>query len=222
MKDMAKRLSTAMLTALAIAHSKGDVLIGDDQRVALLGMAGRVSANTIYALQSDGLLRKTRDELGYELTIKGLSALGHAGVISPEEYTELRRKWDEWMDVAHAEALDMEQDRVANASAVEIFEEIAAENERAEHAGDVPEQLCPHGIDALRRCSICAEDTAASAPRALFIRRTRHGSETVKVERVHAGRVDYRVLDTRTGRVSAPYRMREKTFNANYAPVLSS
>lgn len=108
---MAKKLSIAKLTALAIAHIEGAVVIGDDQRIAKGGLAGRVSANTITALMDAGLLRPTRDGLARELTKEGLSALGYGGIISAEEYTETRRKWDEWMAVAHAEAVEMDERR---------------------------------------------------------------------------------------------------------------
>ena len=82
---MAKKLSTAMLTALAIAHSKGVVQIGDDQRAALLGMAGRVSANTIYALHALGSLRCTLDGLHYELTpiLEMFNTFNNANNINP-------------------------------------------------------------------------------------------------------------------------------------------
>lgn len=108
---MAKKLSTAMLTALSIAHSQGEVLVGDDQRVALLGMAGRVSSNTITALHSADLLRRTRDSLAYELTIDGLRALAYAGIISAEEYAETRAKRTARMDALHAEALELDERR---------------------------------------------------------------------------------------------------------------
>lgn len=54
-----------------------------------------------------------------------------------------------------------------------------------------------------------------------FARRTRRGTETVVVEREHDGRVDYRVLDPRTGRRSAPYSMRAAKFAQDYVKVPS-
>lgn len=208
---MAKKLSTAMLTALAIAHSQGEVLIGDDQRIALLGMAGRVSSNTITALREAGLLAYSRDMLSFELTKAGLSALGHAGVITPEQYTTARQAQRDAVDAAHTEALTL----------------------RGQYAG-TPARFNPEVIDELHAFALTMRaefeermrpvvtvpaEAAPVEPRKLFIRRTRRGSETVTVERVHAGRVDYRVLDTKSGRVSAPYRMRQATFEASYTRV---
>lgn len=54
-----------------------------------------------------------------------------------------------------------------------------------------------------------------------FARPTRRGVETVIVERQHGGRVDYRIIDPRTGRRSAIYRLRAAKFEREYVKVSS-
>lgn len=68
------------------------------------------------------------------------------------------------------------------------------------------------------RCGDLLAKPKFKAPQ-YFARRTRRGVETVVVEREHAGRVDYRVIDSTTGRRSAPYRMRSATFTREYVAV---
>lgn len=193
---MAAKLSTAMQTAILVARINGEVRPGDSQRTAQLGMAGKISSATLEALGARSLLGRTLNGAAWELTRKGYRALCEHGLISVEAYQIELHDWKEWMDVMHAEALEMDADLMAQAEAEEGYER---------------EVLGSFGEDAKQ----------LSQPRPLFVRHTRRGSERVVVERVHAGRVAYRVLDTTSGRVSAPYRMREKTFFDSYAPSAS-
>jgi hypothetical protein len=55
-----------------------------------------------------------------------------------------------------------------------------------------------------------------------FARKTRRGTETVVVEREHGGRVDYRIIDSYTGRRSpAKYSLKAHRFSSRYVKVPS-
>lgn len=227
---MAKKLSTAMLTALSIAHSQGEVLVGDDQRVALLGMAGRVSSNTITALHNAGLLRNVQDTLAFELTINGLSALGHAGVISAEEYTATRRKWDEWMDVAHAEALAMDRERHVLGTLGPV-EDVDSRDDQSRRDAETlfkqyegtPARFNPEVIDELHAFALKmdAKHEARTSPQPgdTYSRSLRHGAEVVRVDEVRAGNVWYRFAQGKVLGLSAPYSLRLDRFVERYSRV---
>ncbi len=72
--------------------------------------------------------------------------------------------------------------------------------------------------------NVTAESTkqdlsALSSGLEYYARATRHGVETVLFEESKRGRVKYRVVNPKTGDVSAPYGMREKTFRRDYTLV---
>lgn len=112
---------------------------------------------------------------------------------------------------------------LAEATGLDVAEVGVATSERELGPIEESDGRCPYGsIHEIETCFPCGTEDADGnqiSARPLFVRHTRRGSETVAVERVHAGRVDYRILDTKTQRVSAPYRMRERTFFDNYAPA---
>lgn len=161
---MAKKLSTAMQTALMIAYQNGQVRKGDAQRQAELGLAGQVATGTLVALLDAKLLTWANDPSAavYELTREGLRVLGHAGLISADEFYAMRVKWNEWMDAAHAEALDM----MAQAEAEAGYE----------------------------RYVLGTQIDPAPQAEQRWSRRLAHGPEIVRVEGVRSGSVRYRFV----------------------------
>lgn len=132
------------------------------------------------------------------------------------EYVKAFSEIDDLAEVAeldHAEAhlvnekltqigrLERHASMEARATAYEIRDELLAAGFRAQAIGDVPAELCAHGIAAGRKCSICIEDAATE--KCLL----EHGYvKPCQQDRGHAGECDKETvgLVRKTGIPQAP------------------